>query len=166
LPTIEVQDILAINKLLAALTRRFGADATIRAVPLIFEIQSLVKQTVIKTTTRQRAVAALVVEWLLTVAEFYSIDSLYEYMQTLKTERIDNGEYSVIFLQDTKADTIDELEPENKNIVDKFIDRKQIVDLLSKDGPLRDEEDTDGTELEAKLNADWDVNTTGILKSF
>lgn len=87
-------------------------------------------------------------------------------MQTLKTERIDNGEYSVIFLQDTKADTIDELEPENKNIVDKFIDRKQVVDLLSKDGPLRDEEDTDGTELEAKLNADWDVNTTGILKSF
>lgn len=166
MPTIEVQDILAINKLLAALTRRFGADATIRAVPLIFEIQSLVKQTVIKTTSRQRAVAALVVEWLLTVAEFYSIDSLYEYMQTLKTERIDNGEYSVIFWQDTKADTIDELEPENKNIVDKFIDRKQIVDLLSKDGPLRDEEDTDGTELEAKLNADWDVNTTGILKSF
>lgn len=132
----------------------------------MFEIQSLVKQTVIKTTSRQRAVAALVVEWLLTVAEFYSIDSLYEYMQTLKTERIDNGEYSVIFLQDTKADTIDELEPENKNIVDKFIDRKQVVDLLSKDGPLRDEEDTDGTELEAKLNVDWDVNTTGILKSF
>ncbi|ORE09142.1 hypothetical protein BCV72DRAFT_254967 [Rhizopus microsporus var. microsporus] len=160
LPTIEVQDILAINKLLAALTRRFGADATIRAVPLVFEIQSLVKQTVIKTTSRQRAVAALVVEWLLMVAEFYSIDSLYEYMQTLKTERIDSGEYSVIFLQDTSVDTIDELESENKNIVDKFIDRKQVVDLLSKDGPLRDEEDTDGTELEAKLNADWDVNTT------
>lgn len=157
LPNINVHDIDAIHKILSALTRKFGADETIKAVPLVFKIQELVKQTIIQHTARQRAVAAIVVEWLSMVGEFYRIDSLIEYADTLKNERIRLNEYSPVFLDtyDDSIDNLEELEPNNTTPVDKFADKKLVIEMLSKDGPLRDEDDTEGTELEAKLMAEW-----------
>ncbi|KAI9364287.1 hypothetical protein BD770DRAFT_407073 [Pilaira anomala] len=157
LPNIEVHDITAIYKILASLTHKFGADGTIKAVPLVFKIQSLVKTGVITNTARQRAVAAIVVEWLLMVAEFYRIDSLIQYAGELKNKRIELDEYSPIFLLEAECDesTFDALEPDNSTPVDKFVDRKYVVETLSKDGPLRDEDDTEGSELESKLLVEW-----------
>lgn len=162
LPNFEVEDVDAVLMILSALTRRFGADETIKAVPLIFKIQSLVKTAVIKNTARQRAVAAIVVEWLAMVGEFYRIDSLIQYAQVLKNERIRHSEYSPIFLDaELLENTFEALEPNNTTLVDKYADRKRVVDMLSKDGPLRDEDDTEGTELESKLLVEWGTEAYG-----
>ncbi|KAL9553258.1 hypothetical protein MBANPS3_003367 [Mucor bainieri] len=158
LPNIDVHDIDAIHMVLSALTRKFGADETIKAVPLVFKIQELVKQTVIQHTARQRAVAAIVVEWLSMVGEFYRIDSLVQYADVLKSERVRLNEYSPVFLEgssDINIDKLEDLEPNNTTPVDKFADRKLVVQMLSKDGPLRDEDDTEGVDLEAKLMIEW-----------
>ncbi|CEP19227.1 hypothetical protein [Parasitella parasitica] len=158
LPNIDVHDIGAIHMVLSALTRKFGVDETIKAVPLVFKIQELVKQTLIQHTTRQRAVAAIVVEWLSMVGGFYRIDSLIQYADTLKSERSRLNEYSPVFLEPSTKDNFDkleDLEPNNTTPVDKFADRKLVVQMLSKDGPLRDEDDTEGTDLETKLMMEW-----------
>lgn len=156
LPNLDVYDVDAIYKVLSALTHKFGADETIKALPLIFKIQSLVKQAVIKHTARQRAVAAIVVEWVAMVSKFYRIDSLIRYAETLKNDRIALNEYSPVFLNNNHAiREFEELEPNNTTPVDKFADRKLVVEMLSKDGPLRDEEDTEGTDLESKLMVEW-----------
>ncbi|KAI8636865.1 hypothetical protein BD408DRAFT_425439 [Parasitella parasitica] len=158
LPTIDVHDIGAIHMVLSSLTRKFGVDETIKAVPLVFKIQDLVKQTLILHTARQRAAAAIVVEWLSMVGEFYRIDSLIQYADTLKNERIKLNEYSSLFLETPAKDSVDkleDLEPNNTTPVDKFADRNLVVQMLSKDGPLRDEDDTEGIDLETKLMIEW-----------
>lgn len=164
LPNIDVHDVNAVYKILSALTRKFGADGTIKAVPLVFKIQSLVKTGIVKNTARQRAVAAIIVEWLIMVAEFYRIDSLIEYATDLKNERIQSNEYSAMFLdENVEASKFEDLEPENTSPVDKFVDRKSVTEMLSKDGPLRDEDDTEGTELDSKLLVEWGSEDYGKI---
>ncbi|KAG1459086.1 hypothetical protein G6F56_006244 [Rhizopus delemar] len=160
LPNLEISDLLSIKKLLQAMTHRFGADETIRAVPLIFEIQSLAQQETIGSPCRQRAIAALVVEWLLIVADFYRVNSLIDYAQELKKERQGTGEYSAVFVQeDFNTTELEALEPDNQNTVHRFVERATVVEMLSKDGPLRDQDDPEGTELGNKLNTEWDAST-------
>lgn len=162
LDNLDVHDVNAIYTILSALTHKFGADETIKAVPLVFKIQSLVKQAVIKHTARQRAVAAIVVEWLAMVGEFYRIDSLIQYAEALKNDRIGLNEYSPVFLDSNHGiRQFEELEPDNTTPVDKFADRKLVVEMLSKDGPLRDEDDTEGTDLENKLMVEWGSDAYG-----
>lgn len=162
LPNIDVHDVDSVYKILAALTTKFGADGTIKAVPLVFKIQSLVKTSVIKNTARQRAVAAIIVEWLAMVGEFYRIDSLIQYAEELKNERVRLNEYSPVFLiEELGASKFEDLEPDNTTPVDKFAERKLVVDMLSKDGPLRDEDDTEGTELDSKLLVEWGSEAYG-----
>ncbi|CAO3675589.1 unnamed protein product [Rhizopus stolonifer] len=159
LPNLEISDLLSIKKLLQAMTHRFGADETIRAVPLIFEIQSLAQQETIESPWRQRAIAALVVEWLLIVADFYHVNSLTDYAQELKNERHGMAEYSAVFLQsDLHTTELEELELDNQNTVHRFVERATVVQMLSKDGPLRDQDDPEGTELGNKLNTEWDAS--------
>ncbi|KAI9487726.1 MAG: hypothetical protein EXX96DRAFT_593710 [Benjaminiella poitrasii] len=127
------------------------------------DMQELVKQSVIKQTAHQRAVAAIVIEWYLMVGEFYRINSLIQYAEGLKNERVRLNEYSSVFLKNSTQreslnQTLDEFEPDNTNPVDVFVDRKVVVEMLSKDGPLRDEDDTDGTDLESKLMTEWGSN--------
>jgi hypothetical protein len=162
LTNLDVRDVDAIYMVLSALTHKFGADETIKAVPLIFKIQSLVESAVIQHTARQRAVAAIVVEWLAMVGEFYRIDSLIQYAEALKTDRIALNAYSPVFLGN-KPDIheFEQLEPDNTTPVDNFADRKLVVEMLSKDGPLRDEDDTEGTDLESKLMVEWGSDAYG-----
>ncbi|KAI9254466.1 hypothetical protein BDA99DRAFT_518480 [Phascolomyces articulosus] len=160
MPSCNVGDVGAMYTLLCALTRRFGADGSIRTVPLVFKLQSLVKQSTIKQTSRQRAIAAVTVEWFGMVAHMHQISPLQDYLKGLKDDRVAHKEYSPIFLPEI-APTVDhinqfeDLEPENTTVVDKFIDRHVVVEILSKDGPLRDEEDTHGLDLESKLYVEW-----------
>ncbi|ORY95514.1 hypothetical protein BCR43DRAFT_493111 [Syncephalastrum racemosum] len=160
MPACNVEDVGSIYTLLCGLTRRFGADGTIRTMPLVFKIQALVKQGTIKQTSRQRAVAAATLQWFGMVAAMHQITRLSEYARKLKEERIQNKEYSPMFVPEL-ADSIahirefENLEPENTTPVDKFIDRHIVVEIISKDGPLRDEEDTHGLDLESKLYAEW-----------
>lgn len=164
-PNLTAQDVKSIQRLLAALTRKFGADEVIKGVPLIFEVQKVSKTA--SPPARERAVAAIVTEWLAMVGEFYRITSLINYVEDLKNERIQLGEYSTIFLKnDVQVGSFEELETDNATVVELLVDRKLIVDILSKDGPLRDEDDTEGTELENKLMLDWGSDAYGNFTMF
>ncbi|KAI9491919.1 hypothetical protein BDB00DRAFT_789231 [Zychaea mexicana] len=160
MPSCNVGDVGAMYTLLCALTRRFGADGSIRTVPLVFKLQSLVKQSAIKQTSRQRAVAAATIEWFGMVAHMHQISPLQDYLKGLKDDRVAHKEYSPIFLPEiaptvAHVNNFEEIEPENTTVVDKFIDRHAVVEILSKDGPLRDEDDTHGLDLESKLYVEW-----------
>lgn len=168
LPNCSVSDMGAIYTLLCTLTRRFGVDGTIRNVPLVFKIQSLVKEGAIKQTSRQRALAAATVEWFGMVANMHQVSRLADYLKQLKDERIAHKEYSPLFIPEI-AETVahirefDELEPENTTPVDRYIDRHVVVEILSNDGNLRDEEDTHGLDLESKLYVEWGSEAFGKL---
>ncbi|KAI7891309.1 uncharacterized protein EV154DRAFT_420574, partial [Mucor mucedo] len=140
-----------------ALTLVHYLEATSENEIALEHLQSLVKTSTIKNTARQRAVAAIVVEWLAMVGEFYRIDSLIQYAEDLKAERIRCNEYSPVFMVEHVGDhnTFENLEPDNTTPVDKYADRHLVVEMLSKDGPLRDEDDTEGTELDSKLLVEW-----------
>ncbi|CAO3616173.1 unnamed protein product [Cunninghamella blakesleeana] len=160
LDDFNVQDVQALNGLLGSLTKRFGADGTIKSIPLIFQLQHLVKQGDITHTARQRALAAVTVEYLDVVGQFYHVDRLTRYVNQVRSERLQNKEYSPIFvpsLADHYNDVwaFDQVEPENTRPVDAFLDRHVVVETLSKDAPLRDEDDTHGLDLESKLYVEW-----------
>ncbi|CAO3619518.1 unnamed protein product [Cunninghamella echinulata] len=161
LDEFNVQDVLALNALLSSLTKRFAADGTIKAIPLIFQIQHLVKQGDITHTARQRALAAVTVEYLDGVGKYYHVDRLIHYVDQVRSERLKNKEYSPLFvpsLADNYKDNVwsfEQVEPENSRPVDAFLDRHVVVEILSKDAPLRDEEDTHGLDLESKLYVEW-----------
>lgn len=166
LDDLNVQDIQALYGLLSSVTRRFGADGTIKSMPLVFQLQSLVKQGDIGQTARQRALSAVVIEYLDMVGQFYHVDRLVHYVNQVRTERISSKEYSSVAIT-TPASTkdgirsFDTLEPENTNPVDIFVDRHIVVEILSKDAPLRDEEDTHGLDLESKLYVEWGSEAFG-----
>ncbi|KAI8065585.1 hypothetical protein BC940DRAFT_303764 [Gongronella butleri] len=161
LEDFNVQDVLVLYDLLCGLTRRFGADGTIKSIPLVFQLQHLVKQGDITQTSRQRALAAATVEYLAMVGAFYEVDRLSHYVDQLRSERVANKEYSSLFLdiQQGRARSrewaFDHVEPGNSQPVDVFLDRHAVVEILSKDAPLRDEEDVHGLDLEGKLYAEW-----------
>ncbi|KAI8367465.1 uncharacterized protein BYT42DRAFT_586339 [Radiomyces spectabilis] len=158
LADLKVGDAKAVYELLCALTRRFGADGTIKSFPVIFKLQGLVKDGTINQTARQRTVAAITTEWMLMMAEHYAVDRLYRYIESLKEQRINGKEYSSLFLKDINTDNVgdfEQLEPDNTTPVDKFMDRHVVVEIISKDSPLRDEEDTHGLDLESKLYIEW-----------
>ncbi|KAG0174110.1 plasma membrane localization protein [Apophysomyces sp. BC1021] len=160
LPDCTVDDVNALFSLLCSLTRRFGPDGTIKAVPLIFKLQSFVKDNVIQKPASQRAIAAVTVEWVWMVGKFYNIERLRQYASRIREERLSNREYSIIFQPEimetvSEVHSLEDLEPENKTLVEKLLDRHVVVELMSKDGPFRDEEDTHGLDLESKLYAEW-----------
>lgn len=159
---LGAQDVRLIHQVLVALLSKFGADEVIKGLPFIFKIQQLVKQLAVKPSARQRAVAAIVVEWLAAVASMYRISNLTHYIEGLKRERVQLKEYSPVFLNSHYfIDTFEELEPDNTTPVDKFVDRKRVVDMLVKDGPLRDSDDVDGADLENKLLLEWGTDNYG-----
>lgn len=167
MPACNVADVGAMYTLLCALTRRFGADGSIRTVPLVFKLQSLVKQGAIKQTSRQRAIAASTIEWFGMVSQMHKISALATYLKPLKEERIAHKEYSPIFIPEVAPSVahimdFDDLDPENTTPVDKFIDRHAVVEIISKDGSLRDEDDTHGLDLESKLYAEWGSEAFGM----
>ncbi|KAI8099867.1 uncharacterized protein BX664DRAFT_254128, partial [Halteromyces radiatus] len=144
-------------------------DATseddLNAIPLVFQIQNLVKQGDIVHTARQRALAAVIVEYLDMVGRFYHVDRLIHYVDQVRSNRIQNKEYSPVFpahsdgaIHTTKKLNVwsfDDLDGDNTQPVDSFVDRHIVVEILSKDAPLRDEDDTHGLDLESKLYVEW-----------
>jgi hypothetical protein len=159
-PELSVYEVESIYMLLSGLVGKFGTDETIKLIPLAFKIQSLVKENQIRNTARQRAVAALVIEWLLFVAEYYRLAPLSEYVDEIKQARLAHKEYSPMFVSSRSkslTSSFELLEPENTNPVYKYADRRTVVSILVKEGTLcdQDEDDMDVTELENKLMAEW-----------
>ncbi|ORX50155.1 hypothetical protein DM01DRAFT_1384885 [Hesseltinella vesiculosa] len=156
-----VQDVQVLYDLLCAVTRRFGPDGTIKSIPLVFQLQLLVKEGNVTQTVRQRALAAVTVEYLGMVGQFYQTSRLVHYIDQVRSDRVQNLEYSSLFLDihqgnpRSPAWTFDHIEAGNSQPVDVFLDRHVVVEILSKDAPFRDEEDVHGLDLESKLYAEW-----------
>ena len=154
----NLTDLRFIYAYLCILTRKFGIDATVMIVPLIFKIQQLIKENKITLTSRQYAVESALISLFEVMASFYHIPSLAEYIDGLKKDRVND-----VFLTET-LDTTNMVEPElftisvhdaEEKINHTWIDRSTVVEIMSKDGRLCDEKDTHGLELEAKLFAEW-----------
>lgn len=141
------------------LTRKFGIDATVMIVPLVFKIQQLLKDEKITPTCRQYAIQSCIVSLFLMMADYYQLPSLTQYMDHIKESR--GFKSDDIMLSETvnlpeqpELFTIHVDDPEEKsNRV--WIDRSVVVESMSKEGNLRDEQDTHGLDLEAKLFAEW-----------
>ncbi|KAI8375761.1 hypothetical protein EDC96DRAFT_551519 [Choanephora cucurbitarum] len=119
----------------------------------------LVEQEAVALSGSERAVAvaALLVEWLWMIAQKYHIDSLIDYADSIKQKRIQSNQYPTFFLEQERS--FDALDTSESAVMDTWVDRKDVIRMLSKDGPLRDEEDVEGTELESKLMLDWGTET-------
>lgn len=156
IPDFNITDLRYLYSFLCNLTRKFGIDATVMIVPLVFRIQHLIQEGQIKMATQQYAVESSLISLFIMMAEYYHIPSLAHYMNDIKqkrglrhddlmlTESMDNGGSVELFAmmdgeQETRA----------------WIDRSQVVEIMSKEGRLRDEQDTHGLDLEAKLFAEW-----------
>ncbi|KAI9494895.1 hypothetical protein BDB00DRAFT_870889 [Zychaea mexicana] len=146
----DAADAYALYTILCALTRRFGIDATLKTVPLVFKLQSMVQDGTFKGPARQSAIAAVAVAWLTMVGKFYRVDDLVEYTERIQQERERSSQwYEVTVLPENRQF----VEHSHPTPVNAFLDRHVIVASLS--SKLRDEQDTHGLELESKLYAEW-----------
>ncbi|KAI8333974.1 hypothetical protein BC941DRAFT_515970 [Chlamydoabsidia padenii] len=155
----NTKDVQVLYYLLCALTRCFGVDGTTKMMPLVFQLQKLVEQKDIVSTAKQRALATAIVEYFDMVGQFYHVDRLVHYVNQVRTERLQNKEYSTVTFDaktpSSDSYSFDDLEPENNNPATIFLNRRVVVEILSKDSHLRDEEDTYGLDLENKLSMEW-----------
>lgn len=156
----NITDLRFFYTYLCLLNRKFGVDATVIIVPLIFKIQQCIQENKISLQTRQYAIESALISWFAMVAQFYNIPSLYDYIQTIKTKRGTHPDDLV--LTESIDNTVKEPELFSISVNDAatkantaWIDRSTIVELMSKEGNLRDETDTHGLDLEAKLFAEW-----------
>jgi hypothetical protein len=159
----NMTDLQFLYAFLCLLNRKFGIDATVMIVPLVFKIQHLIQEDNITLYTRQYAIESALVSWFIMTAEFYHIEPLLQYINTIKesrgslpddaiwTESIDDSVF------DTEQLELFPIPKEDSEIKANhvWIDRSTVVELISKEGNLRDETDTHGLELEAKLFAEW-----------
>lgn len=157
IPDFNVTDLKSLYALLCLLVRQFGVDATVITVPLVFKIQQLVQEETITLKTRQFSIQSALIEWLIVVGKFYSINSLVDYAQSLKSSRPADS----IQLSES-IDELDQPESFSVHIDDAetkpnrvWIEKSTVVEYLSKEGNLRDESDTHGLDLEAKLFTEW-----------
>ena len=149
-PDFDAIDTHALYDILCALTRRFGVDATVKTVPLVFKLQSMVQQGVIKGHGRQVALASVTVAWFTMIGQYYHVDELTEYTERIEQERARSSQWCEVAIKPNHRNFV---EHENSTAITPFMDRHDIVEFLTK--PLRDESDTHGLELESKLYAEW-----------
>ncbi|GAB5593003.1 plasma membrane localization protein [Umbelopsis nana] len=169
-PNLTPRDIVSSFQILQTLSANFGANATIRGLPLIFKIQSLAQEDFIHDIPRQRPVSQVTVMWLEEICKIHNIQQLPDYSQQIKEAKIDDGEWSHKLDEEAVAGkkevptTLPALNDEEKdalNAVTHWLDRHVIVSELMKDNGLRGPDDSHGLELESRLYAEW--NTINIL---
>lgn len=174
LDDFNIKDVQALYLVLCALTRRFGIDGTIRMVPLAFHLQALAAQWDQGQTAKQRALATAMVEYFEMMGQLYHIDQLVHYVNQVRSARLRNKEYSTVDFGASTSSirarfdscSFGDLGLENNHPVTIFLDRRTVVDLLVKDSPLRDEDDTYGLNLERKLLVEWGSEAFGKTKSW
>ncbi|KAI7895709.1 uncharacterized protein EV154DRAFT_412753, partial [Mucor mucedo] len=102
---------------------------------------------------RAYALESCLISSFLMMSQYYGLPALAEYMQEVKEKRglrIDD-----VMLTESLNETM-QYEPEVRNSSSAvWIDRSQVVEIMSKEGKLRGKGDPHGLELEAKLFAEW-----------
>ncbi|CEP09424.1 hypothetical protein [Parasitella parasitica] len=156
----NITDLRFFYAFLCLLNRKFGVDATILIVPLVFKIQQCIQEDKITLQTRQYAIESALISWFAMMAEFYNIQPLLDYINTIKAKRGTRSED--LLLTESIDNTTKEPELFSICVEDSVIEastpwihRSTIVELMSKEGNLRDQTDTHGLDLEAKLFAEW-----------
>ncbi|EPB87379.1 hypothetical protein HMPREF1544_05805 [Mucor circinelloides 1006PhL] len=156
----NITDLRFFYAFLCLLNRKFGVDATVFIVPLIFKIQQCIQENKITLQTRQYAIESALISWFGMVAGFYGIQPLSDYINTIKSKRGTHPDD--LLLTESIDNTVKEPELFSISVDDAatkantaWIDRSTVVELMSKEGNLRDETDTHGLDLEAKLFAEW-----------
>lgn len=165
----NVTDLRFFYAYICLLNRKFGVDATVVIVPLIFKIQQCIQENKITLQTRQYAIESALISWFSMVAGFYNIQPLQDYINAIKSKR---GTHSDdLLLTESVDNSIKEPELFSISIDDTatkanttWIDRSTIVELMSKEGNLRDETDTHGLDLEVKLFAEWGSDAFSMYK--
>ncbi|KAI8380718.1 hypothetical protein BD560DRAFT_386912 [Blakeslea trispora] len=152
LPDFNLSDLKALYALLCIANCKFGMDATVLLVPLVFRVQTLIQQDKITDKARQEGLLSAMVCWLDQMAQFYDIQPMINYLHPIQTS-MHPFDLTNSFSAFTEA--IEDFHPVESNSVT-WVDRNKIVELMSNEGQLRDETDTHGLELEAKLFAEWD----------
>lgn len=160
IPDFNVSDLRFVYSFLYLLTRKFGIDATVMIVPLAFSIQQLIKEGKITLTARQYAIESALISLFDAMGQFYHIESLSNYMKELQSER--PKDINLLLTESINVSCIEEpelfsihVEDTNEKVNRVWMDRSKVVEIMSKEGSLRDEQDTHGLELEAKLFAEW-----------
>ncbi|KAI9248586.1 hypothetical protein BDA99DRAFT_525079 [Phascolomyces articulosus] len=152
----DAGDAYALYAVLYALSHRFGVDVTIKTVPLVFKLQSMVQNGTIKGFpggARSCALAAVTVAWLNSVGKFYHVDNLVEYTERIQQERERSNQWYEVTIPppDHNRQFVEHSQPSSP--ITAYLDRHVVVESLSP--KLRDEQDTHGLELESKLYAEW-----------
>lgn len=155
MPDFNITDLRFFYSFLCQLTRKFGMAATVMIVPLIFRIQRLIEDGKLEGE-RSYAMMSCLISVFSMMSQFYQLPALGDYVKEIKEKR---GFRQDILLTESLNETM-QYEPElfSTNSVETngvWIDRSQVVEIMSKEGKLRGKGDPHGLELEAKLFAEW-----------
>ncbi|KAG2221916.1 hypothetical protein INT45_013252, partial [Circinella minor] len=156
LSNFDSRDAHALYSILCALTHRFGVDVTIKTVPLVFKLQSMVQDGTIKGQPfpgRPHELAAVTVAWFTMVGKFYGVDSLIEYTEHIQQERERSNQWYEVTVPPSDNNREFMEHSSHPTVITSFLDRHVVVEALSP--ILRDQQDTHGLQLESKLYAEW-----------
>ncbi|KAG2214014.1 hypothetical protein INT47_001285 [Mucor saturninus] len=169
MPDFNITDLRFFYSFLCQLTRKFGMAATVMIVPLIFKVQQSIRDGHVGMDERAYALESCLISSFLMMSQYYGLPALAEYMQEVKEKR--GLRTDDVMLTESLNETM-QYEPEvfrrrtgNQDNLDEdwrrnrssavWIDRSQVVEIMSKEGKLRGKGDPHGLELEAKLFAEW-----------
>ncbi|CEG74206.1 hypothetical protein RMATCC62417_09451 [Rhizopus microsporus] len=151
LPNLNLTDIRFFFAFSCILHPMFGMQATIMLVSLLFKVQEWVQE---QDLQKQWVIQSLILAWLGKAAEFHQLESLVEYLGQFEQLTLDLTEKPLMEIELTKPlPSIEETKPPM------WIDRSRIAEIISSESRLREEQDTHGLELEAKLFAEWGSET-------
>ncbi|CAO3673382.1 unnamed protein product [Rhizopus stolonifer] len=144
LPNLNMTDVRFFYSFLCILNQTFGIQATVLVISLVFKVQQSIQN---KELSRQWVVESMLIAWLRKTAELYGLKTLEEY-----ADEIEIPSWS---LDLEESATIEDLPTVDETKSPVWMDRSRVVEIMSSDERLRDEHDTHGLELEARLFAEW-----------
>lgn len=136
-------DVHLFYTLVCTFNNKFGVDATTALFPLLFKLESDVKES------GMTWIESVVLSVLFSMGQFYYIPSLQDYIKSVQ-ELNQCKQDSVA--QDAKNSPLSSIE---QPVIKEWMDKSKVIGFLSKDGHLRDENDPHGLDLESKLFAEW-----------
>ncbi|KAG1442282.1 hypothetical protein G6F56_011132 [Rhizopus delemar] len=142
LPNLNMTDVRFFYSFLCILNQTFGIQTMVLVISLVFKVQQSIQD---KELSRQWVVESMLIAWLRKTAELLELKALEEYVDELEIPSWS------LDLKMTIEDlpTVDEIKPPV------WMNRSRVVEIMSSDKRLRDEHDTHGLELEARLFAEW-----------
>ncbi|KAI8885042.1 hypothetical protein K501DRAFT_271108 [Backusella circina FSU 941] len=160
IPDFNKTDLQLFYSLLSLFTRKIGVDAIVASVPFVFKLQNTIKNNNDDSFEKQQGIESIILSWFNIVAQIYSIQSLQVYINQLQADNHLPQQTESINLSSSANNSHLLTKPDefgnNSTPVKYWIDRNEVVEQMSKNGTmLRDQNDTHGLELEAKLYTEW-----------